>query len=120
MTVEGMNKITLHVPVTDNGEKISAITLARPNSGQLRGLKLLDLAQMDVNQVTRLLPRISRPRLSPEAVAYLDPVDLMNLSAAVSGFFFTQNQIEGEAAAMRAEIEDVEFVPTTPAGSGKS
>lgn len=120
MTVQDMNKTTLHKPITDNGTEVTAITLQRPTSGHLRGLKLLDLAQMDVTQVIKLLPRISRPRLSPEAVAELDPVDLMNLSAMVSGFFFTKEQIDGEAALMLAEVEDAEVVPTPQAGSAKS
>ncbi|MEH6737919.1 MAG: phage tail assembly protein [Sulfitobacter sp.] len=111
MSVENMNKITLHAPIKDNGEEITAITLTRPNSGHLRGLKLLDLAQMDVTQVTKLLPRISRPRLSPEAVAQIDPIDLMTLSAAISGFFFAKDQIDNERALMNAEIEEADFVP---------
>ena len=116
MTASPMNTVTLTAPIDDGGETITAVTLQRPTSGHLRGLKLLELAQMDVNQVLRLLPRITRPRLSPAALDQLDPADLMNLAASVSSFFFTRDQLDGEAALLQAEIEDAEEVPSPPAG----
>jgi len=116
MSLSDMNTVTLHDPIEDNGETIKAVKLIRPNSGNLRGLKLLDLAQMDVSQVEKLLPRITRPALSPDAVRQLDPVDLMRFAGKISGFFFTQEAYENEKAAYEAEIEEAEFLPSPEAG----
>ncbi len=119
MAVEDMNRITLKYPVEDNGETITTLSLTRPKSGHLRGLKILELAQMDVTQLTTLLPRITRPALSPTAIKDLDPVDLMQLASHVSGFFFTRDQIEAETKAWQDEVEDAVVLPSPEAGKAK-
>ncbi|MBS7724594.1 phage tail assembly protein [Pseudomonas lalucatii] len=68
--------IVLEQAIARGKERIDSITLRKPAAGELRGLKLADLLQGDVNAVIRLVPRISQPTLTEPEVAALDVVDL--------------------------------------------
>ena len=81
-------------------EPITSVTLREPASGDLRGLKLTDIMQMDVTAMTRLLPRLTNPALAPSEIEDLGPADFMSLCTGVVGFFFTEAQIEAETARM--------------------
>jgi len=80
------NTITLDQPIKRGDSEITEVELRKPVSGELRGLNLTDLLQMDVNALQRVLPRISTPTLTDAEVAALDPADLMQLGAVVAGF----------------------------------
>lgn len=82
--------ITLDTPLKRGDQTIDKILLRKPQSGELRGLKLTDVMQMDVSAMTVLLPRITSPTLTPQDVAALDPADLLSLSSEVSGFFLSK------------------------------
>lgn len=96
MTVEDLNSVTLSDPVKVDGKKVTKITLRRPHSGELRGLKLTDILQMDVDTMIRLLPRITTPPLSEVQVDRLPPDDLTDLSVKTTLFFAKRRQIEGQ------------------------
>lgn len=81
-------------------EPITAVTLREPASGDLRGLKLTDIMQMDVAAMTRLIPRLTNPALAPSEVEALGPADFMSLCTGVVGFFFTEAQVAEETARM--------------------
>lgn len=74
-------------PIKRGETEISEVTLRKPNTGALRGLKMLEIMRMDVNSMLMLLPRISEPALLPAEAADLDPADLMRLSNEVVSFF---------------------------------
>lgn len=78
--------ITLEEPITRGKEKVDSITLRKPASGELRGLKLLDLLNGDVNATIRLVPRISNPTLTEQEVAALEPADLLGCADAIAAF----------------------------------
>lgn len=82
------------------GDEVTHVAVRKPDVGALRGLKLSNVLQMDVNAMVVLLPRITTPSLLPDEVAALDPADLLSLSAKVIGFFMTADQVaEAEAEA---------------------
>ncbi|WP_241086845.1 phage tail assembly protein [Candidatus Vondammii sp. HM_W22] len=56
-------------------------------SGELRGIKLLDIMQMDVSAYVPLLPRITTPMLSESQINNLDPADLIQVMTGVQSFF---------------------------------
>ena len=58
----------------------------------LRGLGLLELAQMDVSTLGKLLPRITVPTLTKDEAAKLCPADLMQLGVKVANFLLTKQQ----------------------------
>ncbi|WP_313128885.1 phage tail assembly protein [Stutzerimonas nitrititolerans] len=79
--------IVLEQPIKRGESKpIAEITLRKPASGELRGLKLGDLINGDVSATIRLVPRISQPSLTEQEVAALDPADLLACADAVAGF----------------------------------
>lgn len=81
------HQITLEVPIKRGEQLITDVALRKPDAGSLRGIKLMDLLQMDVGALSILLPRISSPALTNADVGKLDPVDLVNLGTEVSTFF---------------------------------
>lgn len=79
--------IVLEQPI-QRGEKttITEITLRKPAAGELRGLKLTDLLNGDVNATIRLVPRISQPTLTEQEASALDIADLLMCADTVAGF----------------------------------
>lgn len=91
--------VKLTRPLTEGRpEPITSVILREPGSGDLRGLKLTDVMQMDVTAMTRLLPRLTNPALAPSEIEALGPADFMSLCTGVVGFFFTEAQVEAEMA----------------------
>lgn len=79
--------IDLDEPITRGKQTIDKITLRRPAAGELRGVSLMDLANLDVVALQRVLPRVSQPTLTEPDVAAMSPADLLALGAALAGFF---------------------------------
>lgn len=82
--------ITLDTPIQRGDTTITDVQLRKPQSGELRGLNLADVLQMDVNALTKLLPRITTPSLTEAEVCNLDPADLLQLGSKVTGFLMTK------------------------------
>jgi len=87
-----MKTITLVTPIARPTGSITAVGLRKPDVGTLRGLKMTDVLQMDVNAMLSLLPRITEPALLPAEVAAMDPADFMSLAGRVVGFFMSPEQ----------------------------
>lgn len=83
-----MNKtISLSTPLVFGKQEISALELRQPTAGDLRGIKLTAIMDLDVSTILTLTARIS---LTPMPTATLDamsPADLANLSAGIADFF---------------------------------
>lgn len=85
--------ITLETPIKRGEQLITEVVLRKPVAGELRGLTLSSVLTLDVNELTKLLPRISTPILTEPDIRQLDPVDLVELGAgAVSFFIKKENQ----------------------------
>ena len=80
--------VTLDTPIARGNQVIASLTLRKPKSGELRGISLTELAQLDVGALIRLLPRISSPTLTTPDVEGMDPADLMSCGTEVIGFLF--------------------------------
>lgn len=80
-------EITLNVPIEFGDQKIKMIALRRPSSGDLRGCKLLDLLQMDVDAVIKVLPRVANEIASEQVALKLDPSDLAKVAKELVSFF---------------------------------
>ncbi len=92
-----MNTMTLTQPVTRGETTINQLSLRKPDVGTLRGLKMTDILQMDVNAMMVLLPRITEPALLPAEVSLMDPADFVELAGRAVSFFASPSQ--------RAQIE---------------
>ncbi|EYC51445.1 hypothetical protein AZ34_10410 [Hylemonella gracilis str. Niagara R] len=86
LTAANPNEILLAAPITRKGGDVAAITLRKPNSGELRGLTISALMQSDVESLIKLLPRISTPMVAEYEAAALDPADMVKVAGVVAGF----------------------------------
>lgn len=84
------NTITLETPLKRGDQTITAVTLRKPASGELRGIALADLLRLDVAALITVLPRITSPALTTQDAQQLDLVDLTALGTEVLGFFMTK------------------------------
>lgn len=80
------NVVVLDTPVKRGTSEIDRLTLRKPQSGELRGLHMATLLQMDVQSLIKLLPRITSPGLTEPEVAAMDPADLLACGSKVSDF----------------------------------
>lgn len=80
------HKITLETPVTRGKDAITEIILHKPKSGALRGVKLFDLLQSDVDAMMTVLPRVTLPSLTKTELMELDPADFLALAGEVISF----------------------------------
>ena len=87
------NTVILDTPIRRGNNTIDSITLRKPNSGELRGVSLAELLNMDVASLLKVLPRISTPTLTAVELASMDPADLFILGNKVSGFLL-QKQLK--------------------------
>lgn len=91
-------QITLDEPLKRGDQTITAITLRKPAAGELRGIALTDLLQLDVMALQKVLPRISSPTLTEQDVMKMDPADLVQLGGAVAGFLLPKAAKEPEGS----------------------
>ena len=70
--------VTLDNPIHHGEQTISEIVVRKPMAGQLRGLNMTDILQMDVNALSKLLPRITSPALTEVDISAMDPADRCN------------------------------------------
>ena len=78
--------VELDTPIVRGEQSITSLTLRKPMSGELRGVALAELMQMDVSALRKILPRITTPTLSDIEVGRMDPADLVQCGVAVAGF----------------------------------
>jgi hypothetical protein len=78
--------VDLDHPLKRGDEEMAKLTFRRPNSGELRGLSLVQLGQMNVDEIRKLLPRISMEGLIVEEVDKLDSADIMSIAFELSDF----------------------------------
>jgi hypothetical protein len=79
-------EVKLDTPVVRGGQTIASVVVRKPRSGELRGVSLVALLQMDVVALQTVLPRITVPTLTKPEVGALEPSDLLQLGTEVSNF----------------------------------
>lgn len=87
------NTVTLTEPITIDGKDVSKITLRKPGTGELRGLKLAEIMTMDVNTLITLFPRITQPPLREDQITALDPADFTAMATGCLRFFVKGTQL---------------------------
>ncbi|MDP8176361.1 phage tail assembly protein [Pasteurella skyensis] len=84
--------VRLKKAIKRGDKKITDITILKPNVLALKGLKLLDVMQFDVNALTVLLPRVTKPMLTKPDIEQLEIADFTKLSTELAGFFGAENE----------------------------
>jgi len=80
------NTVQLDQPIKRDGQVIDALTFRKPAAGELRGLSLVSVLNMDVDALAALLPRISTPTIHKPEVLAMDPADILAAGIVVAGF----------------------------------
>jgi hypothetical protein len=94
-TVPGADKtVQLDTPIVRGEQTIAEIRLRKPQSGELRGVALSALIQMDVDALVKVLPRISSPTLTEADVQALDPADLFQMAGEVAAFLLQKRLLQ--------------------------
>ncbi|MEM5528085.1 phage tail assembly protein [Gammaproteobacteria bacterium AS21] len=78
--------VILQQPIKRGEHEIEQVQVRTPKAGELRGLALSDLLNLDVNTLKTLLPRITAPSLNESEIADLAPADLVKLGGKVINF----------------------------------
>lgn len=91
------NTVTLDTPIRRGTTTIESITLRKPSSGELRGVSLSDLLNLDVASLIKVIPRISNPGLTAVEAAGLDPADLVAIGSKIIGFLL-QKSVKTDAS----------------------
>lgn len=78
--------VQLDTPIQRGEQTIDALQLRKPAAGELRGVALTDLLQLDVGALCKVLPRVTQPSLTESEIGKLDPADLVQLGGVVAGF----------------------------------
>lgn len=88
--------VTLDTPIERGTTTITDVSLRKPMSGELRGVALTDLLNLEVNALRKVLPRITTPMLTEVEVGRMDPADLVELGSTVAGFLLRKS-VKAEA-----------------------
>ncbi|HET9511808.1 MAG TPA: phage tail assembly protein [Sphingomonas sp.] len=95
-----LRTVTLDVPLQIGADTITAVQVRKPASGELRGLTMMALSQLDYAALETLLPRITIPVLTKADIANLDPADFMQLGGEVMDFLLPKAAKEAASPAM--------------------
>ena len=85
-----LRRFTLDQPIVIAGAVVveagTEIVMRKPGGGELRGLAIAALLQMDYNQLEALAPRITTPVLHKHMFAAMDPGDITQFGSEVADF----------------------------------
>lgn len=97
----------LEFPIQRGSQRITHVQLRRPSAGQLRGISLSALMNLDTSAVLMLLPRITQPTLVKHEVEALDPVDLVNLANEVIDFLVSSKKLQVARERQAEQLESL-------------
>ncbi|WP_413742310.1 phage tail assembly protein [Sodalis sp. RH15] len=78
--------VKLDTPIKRGETLITNVEVLKPNAGALRGVRLADVANADVDALLIVLPRITSPQLTQHECAQLGLPDMVALAGQVIGF----------------------------------
>lgn len=93
------NSVELETPIKRGEHTFATIELRKPTAGELRGVHLAELVQLDVDSLIKVIPRVSVPTLTDHEVRGLDPADLLALGAKVVAFLLPKAAMDSSPAA---------------------
>lgn len=84
--------VDLDNPLTRGDQKVARVMLRKPLGGDLRGVKLVDVYNMDVTALSLVVPRISEPMIAKAEFMEMDGEDIASICGEVVGFLLTKRQ----------------------------
>ena len=89
--------VNLDTPIVRGKSYFTSLTLRKPTSGELRGIQLVELLNMDVATLIKILPRITSPGITAPEAAGMDPADLLACGSKIAGFLL-QKSVKTDAS----------------------
>lgn len=87
-----LKTVDLEAPLKRDGGDVAQLLLRRPTSGDLRGVSMAKLGELQVDEVRKVLPRICQPTITVEEFDQIDSADQLELCLALSDFLFTKRR----------------------------
>lgn len=84
--------VTLNTGFKRGDDIIKTVEIRKPTTGELRGVRLLDLAYMDVDAITTVIPRVTIPSMIAAEVRQMDPADFTLLATEIATFLAPSQQ----------------------------
>lgn len=81
-----MKRVVLHKPIKMGEREHSVIEVREPTAGELMHINLNLLQMGNAQEVANILPRITEPMLTPQAINRLSLADLANFNNCLLGF----------------------------------
>lgn len=81
-----ISTVTLDTPIVSGETTITQVQVRKPQAGELRGLSLSALLNLDYAALETLLPRITIPTLHKAQIIAMDPSDFTQLGSEVMDF----------------------------------
>ena len=81
-----LKEIELSTPIINGTNEIIKFSIRKPLAGDLRGIKLLNFIDADVDSLAKVLPRITTPTLTEQDVYKMEISDLANVMVEMSNF----------------------------------
>lgn len=86
--------VTLEEPIKREGGDVTTLTIRKPASGELRGLSLVELLNLDVTALHKLLPRLTLPAITEHEARQLSVADLVQCGTEIVSFLVPKSQQE--------------------------
>jgi hypothetical protein len=80
------NTVDLDTPIKQGDAEIKSLTLRKPNAGALRGTSINALVNLDIDALTKVLPRICTPTITELDIQFMDPADLIRVGVEFGAF----------------------------------
>lgn len=81
-----MSTVTLDAPIVSGDITITQVQVRKPQAGELRGLSLSALLNLDYAALETVLQRITIPTLTKAQIIAMDPSDFTQLGSEVMDF----------------------------------
>lgn len=85
--------VILEKPILRGETEIKEVELLEPTIRSMKGLRVLDLLQMDVEAYGTLLPRITNPSLTLAELSELSSADFISLCTECVSFFAKEKAV---------------------------
>ncbi|WBQ17845.1 phage tail assembly protein [Sphingobium yanoikuyae] len=89
--IASFTTVTLDKPIVRGETVIESLNVRMPQAGELRGLSLSALLNLDYGALENLLPRITIPNLTKPEIAAMAPSDLTQLGSEVMDFLLPKD-----------------------------
>lgn len=86
--------VPLETPLARGETMLAELKLRRPVSGDLRGISVAKLGQLDYDELRKLLPRIAIDGLIVDEIDRIDTADMVEIGGAIADFLFTKKRQE--------------------------